>query len=254
MSNSETPVSKSNTEVANTKPASKPKISILKALGFTVIGMLATYILGIATGVLQSTIEHLFPGWLSTSLPALLSNIAILSVAVSGATVFGVADSARRLLSRSNDRISNLEKKVAAEPEKTKFAWELAQVKLETYFDRNLSQVRLIFLVAVLVMLVGFGFVLWGVLLSFYNPSSVKTAYVAALSGVVTQFIGVTFMVVYRSAMAQANQFMAVLERINTVGMAVQILDAMPDERSELKNSTRSQVVNLLLQSNDRRK
>jgi len=42
--------------------------------------------------------------------------------------------------------------------------------------------------------------------------------------------IGVTFMVIYRSTMAQANQFMEVLERINTVGMAVQILDTIPNE------------------------
>ncbi len=46
--------------------------------------------------------------------------------------------------------------------------------------------------------------------------------------------------------MAQANEFIAVLERINTVGMAVQILDSIPEDQVELKNSTRSNLVALL--------
>src|SRR5579864_3792770 len=99
------------------------------------------------------------------------------------------------------------------------------RVKLEAYFDRNLSQVRMIFFVAVPVMVVGFAFVMWGVTLAISKPDSIKTSYIATISGIITEFIGVTFMVIYRSTMAQANQFMDVLERINTVGMAVQILD-----------------------------
>ena len=55
-------------------------------------------------------------------------------------------------------------------------------------------------------------------------------------------------MVIYRSTMAQANGFMTVLERINAVGMAVQILDSMP-EGTDLKNSTRAQMVLLLLKA-----
>jgi len=47
--------------------------------------------------------------------------------------------------------------------------------------------------------------------------------------------------------MSQANTFMQVLERINTVGMAVQILDSIPDADAQLKNSTRAELVTLLL-------
>ena len=53
-------------------------------------------------------------------------------------------------------------------------------------------------------------------------------------------------MVMYRSTMAQANQFMEVLERIHAVGMAVQVLDAIP-EAAQLKNRTRAEIVALLL-------
>jgi hypothetical protein len=47
--------------------------------------------------------------------------------------------------------------------------------------------------------------------------------------------------------MAQANQFVSVLERINTVGMAVQILDSMEKESSEIKDITRGEMIKLLL-------
>ncbi len=77
-----------------------------------------------------------------------------------------------------------------------------------------------------------------------------NTAWIAAISGIITEFIGVTFMVIYRSTMAQANQYVEVLERMNMVGMAVQILDAIPEAESELKNKTRAEMVSLVLSVN----
>ena len=152
----------------------------------------------------------------------------------------------------AEQKIERIETKAEKEPEKTKFAWDLARVKLEAYFDRNLSQVRMIFYVAVGVMVIGFAFILWGVSIAIRKPEFIKTSYIAAISGIITEFIGVTFMVIYRSTMTQANQFMEVLERINTVGMAVQILDAIPEKDTELKNSTRAEIVSLLLSVNSR--
>ena len=81
------------------------------------------------------------------------------------------------------------------------------------------------------------------------DRDSLKVSAIAALSGIITEFIGATFMMIYRSTMTQANQFMEVLERINTVGMAVQFLDAIPQEHAELKNITRTEIVGLLLSS-----
>jgi hypothetical protein len=54
-------------------------------------------------------------------------------------------------------------------------------------------------------------------------------------------------MVIYRSTMRQANDFMSILERINTVGMAVRELDRISDNPPELKNTVRAHVVELLL-------
>jgi len=132
----------------------------------------------------------------------------------------------------------------------THLAWETARIKLDEYFNRNLLQVNLVFWVAVVVMAVGFGFVLMGVVLSLRSPENVTTAILAGVSGVITQFIGATFMVIYRSIMQQANGFMSVLERINAAGMAVSELERIPEELKEVKSKVRAQFAESLLGGN----
>ena len=156
----------------------------------------------------------------------------------------------RQLRRRTKQQLLDIRDKAAANPDETHFVWESARIKLEAYFDRNLIQVNLVFWLAVLVMAVGFGFVLAGVILSYKNPTQNSTAPLAAIAGIITQFIGATFMVIYRSTMKQANEFMSVLERINTVGMAVHELNHIPDSLNELKNQVRSKLVELLIRGN----
>src|ERR1019366_527545 len=96
-------------------------------------------------------------------------------------------------------KITEAEAKAEQSPEKARLAWNLATVRLEAYFDRNLTQVRQVFWLAVLVMTVGFAFVLGGVFVSLTRPNLITPALVAAVSGIITQFIGATFLVIYRS-------------------------------------------------------
>lgn len=159
---------------------------------------------------------------------------------------FWVNRKIQRANQRTQDEVLVASTRAHDNPQVAKFAWDAARVKLEAYFDRNLIQVNLVFWVACCVMAVGFLFVLAGVRLVFISPDSIKPSLVAAASGIITQFIGATFMVIYRSTMAQATAFMTVLERINTVGMAVQIVDSLKDE-SELKERTRAELATLLL-------
>jgi len=147
-------------------------------------------------------------------------------------------------------RISALEEKVQKDPNKVKPVWDLARVTLESYFQRNLKQVRAIFYVSNLVMLAGFGVIVWGIRIAINDPNRIKIGLIASASGILTEFISLTFMAIYRSTMSQANEYVAVLERINTVGMAVQVLDSMDKqdkESAELKNVTRVDIIRLLL-------
>lgn len=155
---------------------------------------------------------------------------------------------------RTNEKIETLESKAEQAPEKVRYAWDVARTRLERYFDRNLDQVKSIFWVSLCVMAVGFAFILYGIVRSLNDPNAIKASYVAAISGIVTEFIGMTFMLVYRSTLDQASSYMSVLERINSVGMAVQILDSIGEGHDDLKNATRAEIVKILLEGEHRSK
>jgi hypothetical protein len=151
---------------------------------------------------------------------------------------------------RADKRVVEAEKRVETAPQQSKPAWDLARATLDQYFQRNLGQIRAIFLLSVIVMLVGFGVICFGVLRAFQSPAALLPATIASLAGVITEFIGATFLFIYRSAIQQAVDYSKSLERINSVGMAMQILDTMPDpgEPDDLKSKTKATLVELLVQ------
>lgn len=158
-------------------------------------------------------------------------------------------------------------KRIQNEPEKVKPAWDLARLKLELYFDRNLSQINSIFWLSVVVMLVGFVFILFGISLAFtptLTQQSINTqgingtsanaqpnapALIGGIAGIITEFIGATFLFLYRSTIQQAASFTKTLERINSVGMAMQILDTISSESKELQDKTKADIIKLILSS-----
>ncbi len=108
---------------------------------------------------------------------------------------------ARRKEEETRQKIDSIEEKADREPEKIRYAWDLARIKLEAYFDRNLTQVNAIFWVSVFVMAIGFGFILFGIVRSMNDPKTLTPSYVGAISGIVTEFISVSFMLIYRSTL-----------------------------------------------------
>jgi hypothetical protein len=145
--------------------------------------------------------------------------------------------------------IADAQLKVESQPEKTKPAWDLARATLESYFNRNLSQVTSIFWLSVLVMFAGFVVIVWGIAQAIQTPDSYTPATLAGLAGIITEFIGATFLFIYRSTIQQALDYSKTLERINSVGMAMQILDTMPDktDSEDLKSKTKATLVELLI-------
>jgi len=144
--------------------------------------------------------------------------------------------------------------KVEAEPERVKPAWDLARVKFELYIDRNLSQITYIFWLSVVVMLMGFGFILFGISRAFTPvatidsaPTTISPAVLGTLAGIITEFIGATFLFLYRATAQQAANYMRALERINSVGMAMQILGTISGEAGDLQDRTKAELVKLFV-------
>lgn len=148
---------------------------------------------------------------------------------------------------KREEKIENLEKEVKEKPTETKTAWELARLKLESYLNKNLQQVSSIFYLSVTVMIVGFGLIIFGVYKVYSNPKLMNPSILATCSGIVLNFIGGTFLLIYRSTMKQAKNYVDVLERINAVGMSIQILENISSKKEDLKDKTTAEIAKELL-------
>jgi nitrate reductase gamma subunit len=157
--------------------------------------------------------------------------------------------STARIERATTERVQQAEKRVNEAPETSKYAWDLARITLESYFDRNLRQVSAIFWLSVVVMLIGVGIILWGITIAVQAQETRLPAIITGASGVITELIGATFLVLYRSTMQQAGDYTRTLERINSVGMAMQVLDTMPagDVVDSAKNRTKAELVMVLV-------
>ena len=87
-------------------------------------------------------------------------------------------------------------------------------------------------------MLAGFAFVLFGLMKAYDKPESFPVTIVASVSGVIISFIGGSFLLIYRSILTQTRRYVAVLERINAVGMAVQVLESISPKSEDLRNNS----------------
>lgn len=148
---------------------------------------------------------------------------------------------------RREQKIEAVERRVQENPGETQAAWELARVKLESYLNRNLSQVRSIFWLTAMVMTTGFILIGVGVYEAFLDSENFRASALATCSGVIVSFIGGTFLVLYKATMAQAKDYVTILERINAVGMSVQILDTIDKTATTLKDQTTADVAKQLL-------
>lgn len=142
--------------------------------------------------------------------------------------------------------LEEAEENAKAQPEKAKPVWEVSRIQLEMYISRNQSQVRSIYWITLFVMLVGFVLIGYGVL-KVINETGLEAAILTTCSGIVTEFIGATLLVIYKSTISQAASYVGTLERINSVGMALQIVDQIPDSNEELKNKARAELASKIV-------
>jgi hypothetical protein len=145
---------------------------------------------------------------------------------------------------QNDKRVEQAETRVRDNPNQPQAAWDLARLKLESYLNRNLAQVRSIFWLTAFVM---FSFVGYGSYEAVNNAADFKAATLTTVAGLLVNFIGATFLVLYKSTMEQSKEYVAILERINAVGMSVHVLEKIDGGSVELKNSTTAKLSMKLL-------
>ncbi|SRR5258706_8363657 len=179
----------------------------------------------------------------------------ILAVMILGAMILVVKalDENVDIISVSKRDIELARERVEQNPEKAKPAWDLATAKLESYLSANIKQINWIFTLSVIVLLVGFTFLMGAVFLALQKPEVITPPIVAGVGGVLTEFIGATFLVLYRSALEHSTNFIKSLDKTSSVGVAMQILDniyADTDEGTPLKIAeAKIEIAKLLLKS-----
>lgn len=153
------------------------------------------------------------------------------------------------ILSREHEeqKIEEVESRARDNPDKPEYAWDLARTKLERYLDRNLAHLHSIFWLTAVVMLCGFGLIIIGIYKAYSNPDGLPISIVSAASGVLVSFIGGSFLLVFRSILTQSASYVTVLERINAVGMAVQITSSIPDTEEKMRSETTANLARSLL-------
>lgn len=139
------------------------------------------------------------------------------------------------------EKIEQAEKKVEENPDKSHPLWDLSRKKLEVYIERNLSQVRSIYWITLIIMTVGFILISYGVVKSF-QETNFNGAVLTTAAGILTEFIAATFLFIFKATMKQASEYVTTLERINSIGMAIQIVDSLPDDQSEKKIETKALI------------
>jgi hypothetical protein len=188
---------------------------------------------GIAFGIFTSALVEP-AGYLAAAIP--LATMTVLS----SYDIYVLAQQRRA-------KIEDVEREIRAHPERPQLAWDLARTKLESYLDRNLSQVRSIYWLTLLVMISGFGMVTFGIYHAMNDPTRLPISIVASASGILISLIGGSFLLIYRSILNQSKDYVTVLERINAVGMAVQVIASIPESDVTLKSQTTADLAKQLL-------
>jgi len=125
--------------------------------------------------------------------------------------------------------IEEAKEQLKNEPNKIKPSWDVAYLTLQQYFEKNLEHINSIYQLSIRVMIVGFLIIGLGILLSFIG-SNKNISIIAISCGVLTEFIGTTFLFIFRSTVKQALKYTHTLEKINNVGMSMKILDTIDSE------------------------
>lgn len=137
------------------------------------------------------------------------------------------------------------------------------------YLERNLAQNKHVYTLTTMMFVSGFIMIAYAGWLSievirasevaanietassWTQPLSIITA------GVLTEFLAATILIMFRSVFNQTELYFGSLERLNTVGMALQILDDLNDDKGveqQIKSTTKADLAKKLLEFHTVRK
>ena len=132
--------------------------------------------------------------------------------------------------------IDNAKMQISEKPDEIQPIWDLANYTLQKYYNKNLSQVNSIYKLSVVVMILGFALIVSILVSTVYSKVDVKLDSIGIIAGIITEFIGATFLFIYKSTVNQALHHSKSLEEINNVGMSIKIVESIEkDDKNKEK-------------------
>lgn len=175
--------------------------------------------------------------------------VTIILAIISGISFSIILAYDQNIIEQTNEQlIIEKEKSIAENPNEPVLAWDLARIKLESYLNRNLNQIKSIYYWSIFVMFLGFGLIIYASYMAFQDQQNYKASLIAAISGIITNFIGATFLFIYKSITQQSENYVKVLERINAVGMSVQVIESISNTNSEIKDKAKADIAIKLIE------
>jgi nitrate reductase gamma subunit len=172
----------------------------------------------------------------SSTLALIIAAVVFLSIATLMVTYQFIILSRDQAKSKKN--IQEIEKVVKEKPHEIKTSWDLARITLQEHFKKNLDQISFIFWISIFVTIFGFLVILIGIILSSQSSSSFQAALLVSSAGILTEFIGATFLYIYKSTIDQALNYARILEKLNRIGIAIEIAQSKDHNDEKINRLT----------------
>lgn len=137
-----------------------------------------------------------------------------------------------------------IKKEEKEQPDKIKPTWEYGKVELMEQLEVTKKQIRITFWCSLIAII--FGLVLIFKIIITQNLDK-DISILGIIGGVIVEFIGATFLFMYKSLISQLNENLKILERLNFVGIGIKILDTLESENKEEVNSAKMKLAQQII-------
>jgi hypothetical protein len=203
---------------------------------------------GISYGSLSNNFFDKFSGWL------LIPGFIILVI-----VIIIISEDEKKKKKNTNNETTEKELEAAKEqiknePNKIKPSWDMAYLTLQQYFEKNLQHINSIYRISINVMIVGFVIIGLGIFISYFGKDK-DISIISISSGILIEFIGATFLFIFKSTVKQALKYSRTLEKINNVGMSMKILDTIETSEIDKEELIKAKIeISKILISNSKEK
>jgi len=125
---------------------------------------------------------------------------------------------------------------------------QLSVNHLNEYYTINKRQSTISYVFSMAAILAGLALIVGGIILNYTGFKTVQTTYLAALSGILLEFIGGAFFFMYKKSLEQVNLFYSQLIKIQDTLMAISLADGIKDD-SKKSDMQEKIIVSLLERS-----